>query len=538
MSLFSLGQRLFGNARELFNDLQTPVDGQEQQQPRALQKFGVFGLSGNNSNITGANESLLNVSNHIAASNAGNNNVATAARTQGVEWREGATKDGGYISAVSVYDLGQAKWSSAVDPKAVSLIAYARGAMNAGVTNDPEIAKQIAEQRANGITLHLPNGKTRPVTSKDFGDRDFMKTYTDPQGRFVMFLSKNELAEARKLAQELKGNQSQPQTQAGAVAGTTLAVPQAQPLQFDWSKINIRAAATTLSGAAKLAPLAPAAVGLAGQGAVIRQRYEIERQKWEARQKTQVLPPALTIQNADKKPETKTAEKPQPKVQPIPEAKDLPKGEIAVRPKAQPTTSEPVAPTSNQPAQPNAPGSPNAPKPPRINPKDITGPVTAATTATIGKAAADAVNKTNNLNIEKVRYGSTELSLEAIQFRKDNKIFGGQNTAVFKYVDKDGMIKTKVMESDSKTNKHSEQRLDKWLQEQGLERSAVIEIYTELEPCVYPMPNKCKEFLQKAYPDAKITYSYEYGVTKESRQKGVDERRNDLKEILNAKPSN
>lgn len=116
---------------------------------------------------------------------------------------------------------------------------------------------------------------------------------------------------------------------------------------------------------------------------LITQRIEIERQKWKAKQKAQVLPPAAPLQNAEKKLETKTAEKPQPKVQPIREAKDLPKGEIAVKPKMQPN-----APATNEAAQPNAPGSPNAPKPPRINPKDISEPVMDAG----GKKAADAVN--------------------------------------------------------------------------------------------------------------------------------------------------
>lgn len=57
-------------------------------------------------------------------------------------------------------------------------------------------------------------------------------------------------------------------------------------------------------------------------------------------------------------------------------------------------------------------------------------------------------------------------------------------------------------------------------------------IYSELEPCCVG-GGYCKRFLSKIFPQANITYSFEYGATKESRKAGVEALKEAIKKIFN-----
>ena len=58
----------------------------------------------------------------------------------------------------------------------------------------------------------------------------------------------------------------------------------------------------------------------------------------------------------------------------------------------------------------------------------------------------------------------------------------------------------------------------------GLESDCVPTVedieFSELEPCSIP-GGYCKRFLQTVFPQADVTYSFEYGLTQESRRAGV-----------------
>ena len=380
----SIGRLLSGGVQQLFRP--TPSD-------KTAPANGDFGFYQKNVASVNASESLRLLGNRVGS--------AQTAAAQKVEWHDGPTLNGDYIAAVSVYDLGQTQWSNKVDPAAVSQIGFARALIQANITKDPNAARQVAERLGGGMVLELPNGKQRAVTSADFGDRDFMKIVTDGEGRFLLDVPKSQLDEARKLVKQLESGgeaalNATNQADAGvAVLGGSLAAGKiAQTAtKVNWSAINLRAAATGIGGAiVEAAPLAPVAIGLAGQGALVRQRYLYEKQKWEAQQKGRVLPlpavPPTVLQNTAKKPETKVADRPQAKGQPIPDANTQAGQELAVRPKAAPTTT--TKPMTNAPqATPPQSEPPKLPKVPKSVPEAIAGVGAAA----IGKAAADVAKR-------------------------------------------------------------------------------------------------------------------------------------------------
>ena len=122
MSLFSsLGQRLFDGARELFNQPQPPVDGQ--QQPGTLQRFGIFNFSGNKTALS--DEMMRSLSASIPSDAGANAQLETAhlaatTQTGSKTWRwgEGANKNG-YIVTVTPKEVGLERWGT-VDPKIVT----------------------------------------------------------------------------------------------------------------------------------------------------------------------------------------------------------------------------------------------------------------------------------------------------------------------------------------------------------------------------------------------------------------------------------
>jgi cytidine deaminase len=78
---------------------------------------------------------------------------------------------------------------------------------------------------------------------------------------------------------------------------------------------------------------------------------------------------------------------------------------------------------------------------------------------------------------------------------------------------------------------HAERIIAKELESTGIEPAQVSRIYSELEPCVAP-GGYCKPFLSERFPNASISYSFEYGDTQASRAAGVDALRRSLTRIF------
>lgn len=134
-----------------------------------------------------------------------------------------------------------------------------------------------------------------------------------------------------------------------------------------------------------------------------------------------------------------------------------------------------------------------------------------------------------NSSINQVEYGSTDLSQEAICYRRKNNITGTRNIAVFEY-ENNGLH---IITGGSQRNQgHAERLLAKKLENMGIQPAHVKRIYSELEPCSIP-GGYCKQFLQKVFPQADITYSFEYGLTKESRSTGLKALKEAVKKLFN-----
>jgi len=120
--------------------------------------------------------------------------------------------------------------------------------------------------------------------------------------------------------------------------------------------------------------------------------------------------------------------------------------------------------------------------------------------------------------LKQVGYGSTDLSRLVIKYRKEHNISFGKNVAVFEYIDDEGQTSVVIKESRF-FGGHAERLIAKELESQGVNPSQVTRIYSELEPCSLPF-NQCKNFIARTYPEAEVTYSFEYGDTPESRKAG------------------
>lgn len=80
---------------------------------------------------------------------------------------------------------------------------------------------------------------------------------------------------------------------------------------------------------------------------------------------------------------------------------------------------------------------------------------------------------------------------------------------------------------------HAERLLAKDLDALGVQPSQVTRIYTELEPCSVP-GGYCKDFIGRTYPQAEVTYSFQYGADAASRRAGVDALREAAGRLNNA----
>ena len=124
-----------------------------------------------------------------------------------------------------------------------------------------------------------------------------------------------------------------------------------------------------------------------------------------------------------------------------------------------------------------------------------------------------------------IEYGSSDLSKAAMEYRQANNIYSARNISVFEYLEGE-TTKTLAMAGERGVG-HAERLVAKELNNLGVEPSQVTRFYSELEPCSVP-GGYCKRFLQNTFPQADVTYSFEYGADKLSRTNGI----NALKEAL------
>ena len=132
-------------------------------------------------------------------------------------------------------------------------------------------------------------------------------------------------------------------------------------------------------------------------------------------------------------------------------------------------------------------------------------------------------------DIQQVEYGSTDLSQKAIEYRKEHNITGARNVAVFEY-ENNGQLNT-VVGASQRNQGHAERLVAKELENMGIQSTQVRRIYSELEPCSIP-GGYCKRFLANVFPQADVTYSFEYGLTQQSRGAGVKALKESIKKIF------
>jgi hypothetical protein len=118
-----------------------------------------------------------------------------------------------------------------------------------------------------------------------------------------------------------------------------------------------------------------------------------------------------------------------------------------------------------------------------------------------------------------IKYGSSDLSKTAIDYRQTEGITGGRNVAVVEYRAADGSLQTVAAASERGVG-HAERIAANELSEMGVQPSQVTRIYSELQPCNVP-GGYCASFISRTFPQADVTWSFEYGATPESRAAGV-----------------
>lgn len=120
-----------------------------------------------------------------------------------------------------------------------------------------------------------------------------------------------------------------------------------------------------------------------------------------------------------------------------------------------------------------------------------------------------------------IPYRSSDLSGEALSYRRANGMSGGRNVAVFEYVTPSGEFRT-IARASERGIGHAERIIARELEAMGVDSSAVTRIYSELQPCG-PIPGGfCARMIERDFPGASVSYSFEYGATPGSRRAGVD----------------
>jgi hypothetical protein len=113
----------------------------------------------------------------------------------------------------------------------------------------------------------------------------------------------------------------------------------------------------------------------------------------------------------------------------------------------------------------------------------------------------------------------TDLARLAMDYRLAEKVSGARNVAVFEYRAADGTLKT-IARTSGRGVGHAERIIARELEAAGVDPSRVTRIYSELQPCSVP-GGYCADFIKQTFPQARVTYSYEYGATPASRAAGT-----------------
>lgn len=92
-------------------------------------------------------------------------------------------------------------------------------------------------------------------------------------------------------------------------------------------------------------------------------------------------------------------------------------------------------------------------------------------------------------------------------------------SAAIRYLDNAGEERI-ATGSASVGGPHPEEVLQRRLHADGIPGSRVVEVYTELQPCVMP-GHYCALWMPAEFPQAKFTHGFDYGDTAEQRQAGI-----------------
>jgi hypothetical protein len=92
-------------------------------------------------------------------------------------------------------------------------------------------------------------------------------------------------------------------------------------------------------------------------------------------------------------------------------------------------------------------------------------------------------------------------------------------SAAFEYVDSSGS-KQVVTEASGPGLPHPEEIIWRRLSGDGVDPNQVRRVYCELEPCLMP-GHYCAVWMQRTFPGAEFTHSFDYGDTAESREEGM-----------------
>lgn len=132
--------------------------------------------------------------------------------------------------------------------------------------------------------------------------------------------------------------------------------------------------------------------------------------------------------------------------------------------------------------------------------------------------------------LEQVDYGSTDMSRFAIEHRRANNIPLGRNVAVFECADENNRF-VKLARESGRGQGHAERLIWKELEGRGFTPAQVTRVYSELEPCV-TVGGYCKPWLARTFPGAEVSYSFEYGLSEESRATGRGQLREAAEQLL------
>lgn len=104
-----------------------------------------------------------------------------------------------------------------------------------------------------------------------------------------------------------------------------------------------------------------------------------------------------------------------------------------------------------------------------------------------------------------IKFGDTDLSKIAMDYRKANKISPGRNVAVIEYLDSDGTLKTEARAS-KRMEGHSERKLGDFMEFSDLSPERMIRLFTEREPCSGG-GGYCARFMNNIYTNTILTWA-------------------------------